>query len=103
MGESSQFSRNPQTGAVKLVPPLVTLVPIFLIRCYQASLRPLLFGSCKFYPTCSEYAIEAFQTHGFWRGLVLAVRRVARCHPFSPGGIDPVPDPTKPPSSSRPD
>ncbi len=103
MGGSLQSGQDPRTSVAQSVRRFVIFVLVFTIRCYQASLRPLLFGSCKFYPTCSEYAIEAFQTHGLWRGLVLAVRRVARCHPFSPGGIDPVPDPTKPPSSSRPD
>ncbi len=61
------------------------------IRCYQGLLRPFLLGSCKFHPTCSEYAIEAVQTHGALRGTALGVSRVCRCHPFTPGGIDPVP------------
>ena len=56
-------------------------------------IRPLLIGSCKFCPTCSEYAIEALRIHGLWRGSWLAIRRICRCHPFGPGGIDPVPDP----------
>lgn len=61
------------------------------IRCYQAMIRPWLIGSCKFYPTCSEYAAEALHTHGLWQGGCLAARRLIRCHPFGPGGIDPVP------------
>mgnify|MGYP001596063028 CR=1 FL=1 len=64
---------------------------VALIRCYQVVLRPHLAGSCKFCPTCSQYAMEALLRHGLVRGSVLAVRRLARCHPFSPGGIDPVP------------
>jgi putative membrane protein insertion efficiency factor len=55
------------------------------------ALRPLLLGSCKFHPSCSEYAIQALQTQGLWRGGLLAIRRLLRCHPFAPGGIDPVP------------
>jgi len=67
---------------------------VSLIRSYQVIIRPHLFGSCKFYPTCSQYAIEALLAHGLVRGSMLAARRVVRCHPFSPGGIDPVPPPT---------
>jgi putative membrane protein insertion efficiency factor len=72
---------------------LVVALPIFLIRCYQAMVRPLLIGSCKFVPTCSEYAIEALQHHGLLGGTLLGLRRIIRCHPFSPGGIDLVPPP----------
>jgi putative membrane protein insertion efficiency factor len=72
---------------------LAILAAVFLIRCYQGMVRPLLIGSCKFCPSCSEYAIEALQTHGLWRGALLAIRRLCRCHPFSVGGIDPVPEP----------
>ena len=64
---------------------------ICLIRCYQGVLRPLLAGSCKFCPTCSEYATEALLAHGLWRGTLLAARRLLRCHPFGLGGYDPVP------------
>ena len=78
---------------------LLVALPIFLIRCYQAMVRPLLIGSCKFLPTCSEYTIEALQTHGLLRGTLLGLARIIRCHPFSPGGIDPVPPP--PDRSSR--
>lgn len=66
-------------------------IAIALIRAYQGMVRPLLIGSCKFHPTCSEYAIEALRTHGLFRGLRLALARLLRCHPFSPGHIDPVP------------
>jgi hypothetical protein len=72
----------------------VTQTGVLLIRCYQGMIRPLLFGSCKFIPSCSEYAVEALQKHGPLHGTLLAVRRLARCHPFSPGGIDHVPDAT---------
>ncbi len=74
-------------------------IPVAVIRCYQAMLRPLLIGTCKFCPSCSEYAIEALHTHGLLRGTRLALRRITRCHPFSPGGIDPVPPPAVPPGS----
>ncbi|GIK15841.1 MAG: hypothetical protein BroJett003_08050 [Planctomycetota bacterium] len=65
---------------------------IVLIRAYQLLLRPFLAGSCKYCPTCSEYAIEAVRRYGPMRGGWLAVRRLARCVPFRPGGYDPVPD-----------
>jgi len=64
---------------------------IAMIRAYQAMIRPFLIGSCKFHPTCSEYAIEAVQTHGVIRGMWLSLSRIVRCHPFSRGRIDPVP------------
>ncbi len=62
-----------------------------LIRVYQYVLRPLLGSHCRFYPSCSEYAREAVLEHGAGRGSWLAVRRVCRCHPYHPGGYDPVP------------
>jgi putative membrane protein insertion efficiency factor len=64
---------------------------LLAVRMYQAVVAPLLIGSCKFCPTCSEYMAEAVQKHGAVRGLGLGLRRVLRCHPFTPGGIDPVP------------
>jgi putative membrane protein insertion efficiency factor len=62
-----------------------------LIRAYQACISPLLPKSCRFYPTCSAYALEAVQKHGPWKGAALAAKRLSRCHPFNPGGYDPVP------------
>jgi putative membrane protein insertion efficiency factor len=67
------------------------LLAILWIRSYQIIIRPHLIGCCRFHPTCSEYAIEALSTHGLIRGSFLAIRRLVRCHPFSSGGIDPVP------------
>jgi putative membrane protein insertion efficiency factor len=62
-----------------------------MIRFYQVGISPLLIGTCKFCPSCSEYFIEAVRVHGPWKGGWLGARRLLRCHPFSPGGIDPVP------------
>ncbi|TVP95559.1 MAG: membrane protein insertion efficiency factor YidD [Planctomycetaceae bacterium] len=62
---------------------------VFLIRCYQAGLSPLLGQSCRFSPTCSQYAIEVLRKDGLWRGSIRALRRISRCHPFHPGGYDP--------------
>jgi hypothetical protein len=64
---------------------------ISFVRAYQVGLSPLLPPACRYYPSCSVYAIEALQKYGAWRGGWMAVRRVARCHPFRPGGFDPVP------------
>jgi putative membrane protein insertion efficiency factor len=62
-----------------------------LIRGYQRFLSPLLPPSCRFYPSCSQYALEAIGRHGALKGSWLAIRRLARCHPFNAGGFDPVP------------
>jgi len=64
---------------------------VFLVRFYQAYIRPHLVGQCKFHPSCSHYAIDALQQRGPIGGLWLTVRRIARCHPFTTGGYDPVP------------
>ena len=64
---------------------------VLLVRGYQVSISPMLPASCRFYPSCSAYAIEALEKHGALRGSWLAMRRIARCNPFRPGGYDPVP------------
>ena len=64
---------------------------VFLIRVYQWTISPLLGPSCRFYPSCSQYAAEAIDCFGVLRGGWLAVKRIGRCHPWHPGGYDPVP------------
>lgn len=64
---------------------------VAFIRAYQLVISPALPPACRFTPTCSQYALEAIRRHGAVRGSLLAVRRLARCHPFNPGGFDAVP------------
>ncbi len=63
-----------------------------LIRFYQLLLSPFVGQHCRFYPSCSQYALEAVERHGAVRGSWLAIKRLARCHPWHAGGVDPVPD-----------
>lgn len=62
-----------------------------LVRLYQFTLSPILGPSCRFYPSCSEYAYQAVHRHGLFHGVVLSIKRILKCHPFNPGGVDPVP------------
>lgn len=64
---------------------------ILLLRGYQYLISPFLGPRCRFYPSCSNYALDAIQQHGASRGLWLALRRISRCHPWHEGGFDPVP------------
>ena len=66
-------------------------IAALLIRLYQWTVSPLLGPACRFHPSCSQYALEALLRFGVLRGGALALRRLARCHPWNPGGFDPVP------------
>ncbi len=70
---------------------IINQVPILLIKFYRSYISPLLGPSCRFYPTCSSYALEAFRMHNFFYATWLTLWRVLRCNPFSKGGYDPVP------------
>ena len=70
---------------------IVKAAALFLIRLYQLILSPLLGARCRYHPTCSAYAQEAIAKYGVFRGALLGVKRLLRCHPFHEGGIDPVP------------
>jgi putative membrane protein insertion efficiency factor len=71
--------------------PLAVAVALGVLRVYKLVLSPLFAGSCRFWPSCADYAAEAVERHGVRRGSWLAARRLARCHPFCDGGHDPVP------------
>ena len=64
---------------------------VVFIKAYRYWLSPFLPASCRFYPSCSVYALESYQRLGFWKGSYLISKRILKCHPFHPGGLDPVP------------
>jgi putative membrane protein insertion efficiency factor len=76
---------------MRIIKKSIAMLFLALIRVYQYTLSPVLGSNCRFYPSCSEYAYQAIRRYGPLGGLVLAVKRILRCHPFHPGGIDPVP------------
>lgn len=66
---------------------------IRVIKVYQYCISPLLGRHCRFYPSCSQYAVDSLRSHGAVKGFLLTAKRLAKCHPFHPGGHDPVPEP----------
>ncbi|MEX1237467.1 MAG: membrane protein insertion efficiency factor YidD [Pseudomonadales bacterium] len=70
----------------------VSYLIIRLLRLYQLTLSVVIGPRCRFYPSCSSYAMEALERYGLAKGSWLALRRIGRCHPFNPGGVDPVPE-----------
>lgn len=90
---------EPAAGSPAHRPTLAARVLVRPLRWYQRFISPLLPPSCRFYPSCSEYAVQALRTHGVLRGSWLTVRRLLRCAPWHPGGLDPVP----PPRGASPD
>lgn len=85
-------------GLVRRTPQLLLVA---LLRTYQAVVSPMTGPTCRYYPSCSSYALVAVQRHGAVRGTWLAVRRLARCHPWAPGGVDDVPPAPAPHHSAR--
>ncbi len=67
------------------------MVLLILLRAYKLGISPFLGQNCRFYPSCSDYAAEAVREHGAVKGAALATRRLCKCHPWHPGGVDPVP------------
>jgi hypothetical protein len=88
-------------AALALARRLPALALIGVIRVYQLVISPLTPPSCRYYPSCSTYAVVALRRHGLLRGGWLAVRRLARCHPWTPGGVDDVP-PARPRTAAHP-
>jgi putative membrane protein insertion efficiency factor len=76
---------------VKTIKKVFSFIFLALIRFYQVAISPLKPPSCRFTPTCSQYAIEAIKKYGPFKGLYLAIRRILRCHPWGGSGYDPVP------------
>lgn len=70
---------------------MMARILVWIVKAYQLILSPFLGQNCRFYPTCSQYSVEALQKHGALRGSYLTIRRVLRCHPWCDGGHDPVP------------
>ena len=70
---------------------MMQVILIRLVRGYQLAISPLLPASCRYYPSCSAYALEALERYGALKGMRLTIGRILRCHPFRPGGYDPVP------------
>jgi len=99
--EKTFQSAKKETFNVELKPDLKTTLSrigrminylvIFAVRIYQNTLRLVFPPSCRFYPSCSEYAIEALKKFGLIKGGWLSVKRLSKCHPFNPGGFDPIP------------
>lgn len=77
--------------ALRHLSRLPSLLLVLLVRGYQLLISPLFAGSCRFYPSCSAYAVQSLQRHGAIRGTWLSARRLLRCHPWNPGGVDEVP------------
>lgn len=95
--------RGLRAAAARLRPDrLAGLLLIGLVQAYRYLVSPVLGPSCRYLPTCSDYAREALALHGPWRGTLLAVRRVARCHPWGGWGYDPVPPAAPSPLRSDP-
>ena len=86
----------------RLLADLPRLVLVGLLRVYQTVISPMTGPSCRYYPSCSSYALVAVQRHGALRGTWLAVRRLARCHPWTPGGVDDVPPKAAPSTEAQP-
>ena len=96
MKRSYRADRHPSDLLSAVLPDLLSAVLRTAIRGYQLLISPVRPPCCRFLPTCSDYAIEALARHGAWRGTGLALRRLARCHPWGGSGYDPVPERLRP-------
>jgi len=80
------------SSKLKYIENFMNKIIIFFITLYQKYISPLKPATCRFYPSCSEYAVQALKKYGLLKGLRLSIIRTLRCHPFNPGGYDPLPD-----------
>jgi putative membrane protein insertion efficiency factor len=71
---------------------MIKIILIGVIKLYQWTIGPVIGETCRFYPSCSHYGVEALKKHGALKGSWLTIKRICRCHPWNPGGIDPVPE-----------
>lgn len=92
MRESNTLSGDKSHSLAQSLNQALAQLMLALIGFYRRWISPLLGPRCRFIPTCSAYGVEAIQRHGPWRGGWLTLRRISRCHPFTPCGCDPVPD-----------
>jgi len=93
MGNSFSKSSTINRKVLTRLTHFLSRLALLSLRFYRLLVSPLLPPSCRFMPTCSEYAIDAIRTHGLWCGSLLGLKRISRCHPFTTGGHDPVPCP----------
>ncbi|MAZ66314.1 MAG: membrane protein insertion efficiency factor YidD [Kangiellaceae bacterium] len=84
-----------KNGLVEKASTLVNYSLVAIVRIYQIFISPLIGQRCRFYPSCSQYAIEAIERHPLHHALLLITKRLSKCHPGHEGGIDPVPEPKK--------
>jgi putative membrane protein insertion efficiency factor len=91
MSSVSSKRRSPLRFGASAARAIASAALLLAIAAYRVVLRPLAGPACRFAPSCSHYAEQAVREHGPWRGAWLAARRVVRCHPWNPGGYDPVP------------
>lgn len=89
MHQENNDNRDAAAGTENLPP--VRAIFVGMIRLYQRGISPLLPPACRFHPTCSEYTRQAIVRHGIFKGIGLGIVRLSKCHPFHPGGYDPVP------------
>lgn len=94
VGKRSENSKifSEKFDLTKLLSVSAKLPALGMIRFYQIMISPILGGNCRFFPSCSKYAYEAVSIHGSVKGSLLALKRLSKCHPFNPGGFDPVPE-----------
>ncbi len=93
MTEVAQLALRKGLGSPILLRQVLTKLLLKLIRAYQWAISPLLGNVCRFEPSCSRYAASCIEIHGPWRGGLLSVVRLCKCHPFHPGGVDLPPPP----------